>query len=309
MINFDNCPAAKGIFYGGNAGAKRAIVYDNSVWMLKYPKTTRDMTNPQISYTTSPLSEHLGSVIYKSLGIATHDTLLGINGNKVVVACKDFTYEVKDSKVVETGRLIHFHHLKNNFMTNSIDDYSGTGSETFLDEILATITGEETLSKIPGALKRFWTMFVVDAFIGNNDRNNDNWGVLLEKGTNLFSLAPVYDNGNAFFNKRSLEQMEKRLRNIGAIEEDACSTLTSVYKYTGLDNEGTQIKPFRYIKENTDEECTKALQWFLGSIDMDKIERLIADIPISIGNLNVMPEIQKEFYIALLRFRLEYLQK
>ena len=307
MIVFDNCPTAKGIFYGGNAGAKRAVVYDNSVWMLKYPKTTRDMTNPQVSYTTSPLSEHLGSLIYKSLGLPTHDTLLGISGNRVVVACRDFTYEVQDSQILETKRLIHFHHLKNNFMTSSIDDYSGTGSETFLDEVLATIKGEETLSQIPGALDRFWLMFVIDAFIGNNDRNNDNWGLLLDKNTGTYSLAPVYDNGNAFFNKRSLAQMEKRLQDNNAIKEDAFSTLTSVYKYTGLDKEGTLIKPFEYIKENASEDCAKALRLFLGLVKMQEIERIIAEIPPNVGNLNVMPEVQKKFYIALLWRRFEFL--
>ena len=309
MINFDNCPTAKGVFYGGNAGAKRAVIYDNSVWMLKYPKTTRDMTNPQISYTSSPLSEHLGSLIYKSLGLPTHDTLLGISGNKVVVACRDFTYEVKGSQVVETSRLIHFHHLKNSFMTSSIDDYSGTGSETFLDEVLATIAGEETLSQISGVSERFWTMFVIDAFIGNNDRNNDNWGVILDKDTGMYSLAPVYDNGNAFFNKRSLAQMEKRIQDIQAIEEDACNTLTSVYKYTGLDKEGTLIKPFQYIREGSSEECAKALRSFLASVKREEIEEFVAKIPSSVGNLNVMPETQKDFYIALLRFRLEVFRK
>jgi len=57
LINFDKAPIAKSTFYGGNAGAKEAIIYNNGVWMIKYPKTTRDLNNPQISYTTSPLSE------------------------------------------------------------------------------------------------------------------------------------------------------------------------------------------------------------------------------------------------------------
>ena len=59
--------------------------------MIKYPKTTRDMMNPQISYTISPLSEYIGSKIYESLNIPVHKTVLGMRNNKVVVACKDFT--------------------------------------------------------------------------------------------------------------------------------------------------------------------------------------------------------------------------
>jgi len=48
LINFDEAPIAKGIFYGGNAGAKEAVVYRGRIWMIKYPKTTRDLLDPQI---------------------------------------------------------------------------------------------------------------------------------------------------------------------------------------------------------------------------------------------------------------------
>ena len=91
IINFDNKSLAPGVFYGGDAGAKEAIIYNDAVWMIKYPKTTRDMINPKVSYTTSPLSEYLGSKIYELLGFPTHEVLLGTKRNKLVVACKDFT--------------------------------------------------------------------------------------------------------------------------------------------------------------------------------------------------------------------------
>ena len=91
LIDFNESKIAKGVFYGGDAGAKDAVVYEGEAWMLKYPKTTRDFMDPQISYTTSPLSEYLGSKIYETLGIPVHETLLGMKKNKVVVACKDFT--------------------------------------------------------------------------------------------------------------------------------------------------------------------------------------------------------------------------
>ena len=59
-------------------------------------------------------------------------------------------------------------------MSSDLESYSGTGSETLLEEVLATITGLDDLKNIPDVLERFWGMFVVDAFIGNNDRNSDN---------------------------------------------------------------------------------------------------------------------------------------
>jgi len=309
LINFDESVIARGAFYGGNAGAKDAIRYDNAVWMIKYPKTTRDLVNPQISYTTSPLSEYLGSKIYESLNIPVHKTLLGTRKNKVVVACRDFTRDMHNDFTLKFhNSLIPFHDLKNSFMSSDLESYSGTGSETLLNEMLATINGQDDLNSIPGVLERFWDMFVVDAFIGNNDRNNGNWGLLISPDGAL-SLAPVYDNGNAFFNKRSLVQMEKRLGDEVAMREDAYITPRCVYKYTGLDNEGHRINPFDFIKRGENADCSAAAARFLAAVDMSAIEKIIDDIPEVTGALAVMPKIQKEFYMELMRIRLDFLKE
>ena len=331
-IDFNKVEIAKGVFYGGDAGAKEAIIYDDGVWMLKYPKTARDMRNPQISYTTSSLSEYLGSKIYETLGIPVHETLLGIRNNKVVTACKDFTRAwSKKIALYDTDRvlnstedgeglplyapgvwqekyLVPFHDLKNSFMSSDLESYSGTGSETLLDEVLATIAGQSELKTIPGALERFWDMFVIDAFIDNNDRNNGNWGILIDPKNNAVDLAPVYDNGNAFFNKRSLAQMTKRLNDENAMQEDAYKTLLCAYKYTGLDNEGQKINPFTFIKHGENSDCLAAVLRFVNTVDMNVIKNIIYDIPESVGNLAVMPEVQKEFYLKLMQVRLEILQ-
>ena len=304
IYNFQNMPQAPAVFYGGDAGAKDAIIFDNAVWMVKYPKTTRDLTNPQLSYTTSPLSEYLGSKIYESFGLPVHETLLGIRRNKVVVACNDFTREVVDptvGKSVVKRQLIPFHDLKNSFMSSDTDSYSGSGSETLLTEVLATLSGQTDLASIPGAKERFWQMFVIDAFIGNNDRNNGNWGILI--GDTDVTLAPVYDNGNAFFNKRSIAQMEKRIKDKNLIAQDAYQTLTCAYKYKGLDNEGHRINPFVFIASGDNPDCTNAVRWFMENVNMSEILGIIDGIPESFDGFAVMPEIQKAFYKELLAVR------
>ena len=304
IINFEDAPTTRAAYYGGNAGAKECILFDDAVWMVKYPKTTRDLINPQISYTTSPLSEYLGSKVYEILNIPVHETLLGVRKNKIVVACRDFTLKKTQNMFVEIGRLIPFHDLKNSFMSSDLDLYSGTGSETLLGEVLDTINGQDELKSIKGVMERFWDMFVVDAFIGNNDRNNGNWGFMMALAEEKLTLAPVYDNGNAFFNKRSLEQMQKRTQEKHLLEDDAFGSLTCVYKYTGLDNEGHSIRPFPFIRETADENCKNAVLRFLRSIDMDKVKNLISSIPESTGTLAIMPEVQKIFYMELMSVRL-----
>jgi hypothetical protein len=306
MINFESAKKAQGTYYGGDAGAKDAIVFDNAVWMIKYPKRTRDLRTPQISYTTSPLSEYLGSKIFESLKVPTHETILGTRKNRIVVACKDFTKEIlpgSPSRSIITKRLIPFHDLKNDFMSSDLDSFSGTGSETLLSEVLATLQGQEDLRSLEGSTSRFWDMFVIDAFIGNNDRNNGNWGILIDN-EGLVSLAPVYDNGNSFFNKRSLVQMEKRLSDINLIREDAFETTVCAYKYTGLDNEGHSINPFTFIEKGENNDCSLATLRFINNVDISAIENIIDSVPESLGSLAVMPPVQKEFYKQLLRQRL-----
>jgi len=309
ITNFDTAPVAKYTFYGGNAGAKEAIVYNDYTWMVKYPKTTRDLLNPQISYTTSPLSEYIGSKIYEVLGIPVHETILGIRKNKVVVACKDFTKnKVGQGSMVDKAYLIPFHDLKNNFMSSDIDEYSGTGSETLLEEVLATINGQDSLKAIPGVMERFWDMFVIDAFIGNNDRNNGNWGILIDAISREISLAPVYDNGNAFFNKRGISQMQKRLGNTAEMKDDAYN-IACAFKYTGLDNEGHKINPFDFIKEGENKDCIKAVARFVNAVDMVEVESVINNIPEQVGMLAIMPQGQKDFYVELLRIRLSLIEE
>ena len=315
LIDFDKADKAKGVYYGGDAGAKDAIIYNGEAWMLKYPKTTRDLENPQISYTTSPLSEYLGSKIYETLAIPVHETMLGMRKNKVVVACKDFTRRLDDGSAPFSGvrglwlekQLIPFHDIKNSFMSSNLESYSGSGSETLLDEVLATINGQEDLQTIVGVPERFWDMFVIDAFIGNNDRNNGNWGILIDIRSGDISLAPVYDNGNAFFNKRSLTQMEKRLKNEKAMGEDAYENPLCAYKYTGLDNEGHRINPLTFIRQGENQGCNTAVSRFVKAVNMDEIKKIIDDIPEVAGHLAVMPQIQKTFYLELLQIRLKQL--
>jgi len=54
--------------------------------------------------------------------------------------------------------------------------------------------------------------------------------------------------------------------------------------------------------ENSD--CSAAVLRFGSKIDWRKIEKTIHNIPEAAGNLAVMPEIQKKFYLKLMQIRL-----
>ena len=312
LVDFDNVKIAKGVYYGGDAGAKNAVLYEGEAWMVKYPKTTRALEKPQTSYTTSPLSEHIGSKIYEALDIPVHETMLGMQDGKIVVACKDFTRKWYDELpwggcgLWLEKLLVPFHDLKNSFMCSGVDLFSGAGSETLLDEVLATINGQDELKSMPGVSERFWDMFVIDAFIGNKDRHNGNWGILVDQRNGDAVLAPVYDNGNAFFNKRSAAQMAKRICNERSMREDAYQNPLCTHKYIGSENEAQQINPYAYIRQCDNQDCNGAVLRFVSKVDMNVIEGIIRCIPEAVGDLAVMPEVQKEFYLEIMRMRLDH---
>ena len=89
LEEFDNFNLS-GISYGGHGGSKKGILINGEKWFLKYPKSTKSMNVEGLSYSTTPISEYIGSHIYETIGLDTHKTKLGIANGKVVGACKDF---------------------------------------------------------------------------------------------------------------------------------------------------------------------------------------------------------------------------
>ena len=207
--------APSGLFYGGRAGQKEGILINGEPWIAKYPRTTRDLVGKHLpSYTSSPVSEYLGSHIYGLLGIPVHETTLGYRAGKIVCACRDFTFP--------NARLFEFKEIKNALSDDDAGFSSAPsdGEVILLGDVLAAIETSDVLKKVPGVRERFWDMFVVDAFIKNPDRNNGNWGVLMTAPM-AYELAPVYDMGSSLFSKRSPSVAARRLGDEAAEHEDA----------------------------------------------------------------------------------------
>lgn len=93
MIDFTSLPK-KNKSYAGANGSKISVVYKDEQYMLKFPP--HSAKNGDMSYSNSCISEYLGCQIFESVGIPVQETMLGTymtekGGEKVVVACKDFT--------------------------------------------------------------------------------------------------------------------------------------------------------------------------------------------------------------------------
>ena len=94
-------------------------------------------------------------------------------------------------------------------------------------------------------------MFVVDAFIGNPDRNNSNWGFLVTfPDRKIVDIAPVYNNGNCLNCKWNNAMMQNFMKRASKTQRINRMTVSAY-----LDDKGERIHPFEYIKNTNNQDC------------------------------------------------------
>ncbi len=277
-IDFSELPKKNKTYAGAN-GSKISVIYEGRQYMLKFPPVPTK--NKDMSYSNSCFSEYLGCQIYKSIGVPVQDTMLGtytVKGKeKIVVACGDFT----TPGVV----LQDFASLKNQ-MIDSVRN--GYGTE--LSDILETFA-DQTAVDSAMLTKRFWDMFIVDAFIGNWDRHNGNWGFLYDAHDDTMVLAPVYDCGSSLYPQADAKIMEGVLRDKKELDFRVYEIPTSAI----MVNE-KKIKYFDFISSLKNEDCNHALERIAPRIHMERIEEIVKSTPF-------ISDLQKEFYLTILRER------
>lgn len=304
IVDFSQCAySIRHGSYGGRAGDKDGIVYNGQLYIIKYPKPSRRLQNiDDMSYITSPLSEYIGSHIYQILGFDTHETILGYRNHKIVVACRDFCD-------TPSTRLLEMRTIKNG-ANRELEDIldqqmpsSESGDIVNLNEQSLHLRYNPTLQKVNRVNERFWDMVVIDILIDNNDRNNGNWGLLIDEMTSIYSLAPIYDNGNAFSNKTS----DARLRQyLNGDPTDLINRLTgnrTAYEY---DNKLLSAK--KLLKTDIP-DLNEAIIRNVPKIieNMDRIKAFINDIPEKYHDMAVCSGIRKEYYIKGIEIRTTHL--
>ena len=305
MVDFTNCElSSRNLEYGGRAGEKKGIIYNNDFWFLKFPKNTLGMDKVNgLSYVTSPLSEYIGSNIYRILGYDVHETVLGIcfdgKRNKVVCACKDF---IKDDK---NELLIPYTSLRNDTnpeLMNKRDEESSLSASS-INEIIFQLDHNSVLRNIENAKERFWDVVLIDMLINNNDRNEDNWGVIKDKKHNSYRLAPIFDCGNCFYGKTSEERIEEILSDNDKL---ASSALNGVTAYE--DNDEKRIRNEDIIKiKNNDLKLSLARVGNLVESKLNEIVEFINSIPSRFNDVDVMSDVRKEYYLKTFKLRLSSL--
>lgn len=277
-IDFTDLDKRKKLYDGAN-GNKISIIYNNEQYMLKFPPTAK--INKNLNYSNSCFSEYIGCKIYESLKIPVQKTILGtykVKGkNKIVVACKDFT---KHGVVLQD-----FASLKNQMIDS---ERNGYGTELF--DILNTIDEQNVVNR-EELLDRFWDMFVVDAFIGNWDRHNGNWGFLYDSRTDSMEIAPVYDCGSSLFPQADELIMKEVLTNDNELMYRVFEIPTSAIMLNGK-----KIKYFDFIVSIQDENCNRAIRRITPKINMEDIKSIVFSTP-------YINDLQKKFYYTILSER------
>lgn len=274
--------------YGG-ADTKKTIIYNGKYYLLKFPNNAKQ--NQEASYSNNIYSEYLGCHIFNSIGILAQKTFLGIykqqDGKvKNVCACEDFTG--KDFRLVE------FQNLKNSFPETPS---SSNGRTTELNEILEVIENHMDITDNEELKKQFWDIFIIDALIGNYDRHNGNWGILVNDNTQEVKMAPVYDCGSCLCSQLTDEQMKEILKSKTELNNRIYNKPNST-----ITENNKRINYYEFISALKNNDCNEALKRIIEKIDMNKIEQ-------EIDNMPIISDIRKEFYKTLLKGRYEIILK
>ena len=282
MIDFTDCPVDHLRAYGGTNGRKINITYQGHSYMLKFPP--RPGGYLEKSYANGCIIEYVACHIFEMLGFRTQETLLGnyTDGRgktKLVVACRDFTEDGK--------RLIEFAQLKNTCIES---EQSGYVKE--LSSILEAIE-EQRVYPADKLRQFFWDMFIADALLGNSNRHNGNWGLLVDEKKQEVELAPIYDCGSCLYPLLDLKRMETVLQDETEIDQYVYNLPTS-----SIEEDGKKIPYFYYISSLKAPDCNDALKRICPRIDLNAIRDFLESVP------ELLP-IQREFYLTVLTERKE----
>lgn len=293
LIDLNNAKSSNRA-YGGASCSKAGIIYEDNYYLIKFPGNLKikPLKNINASYSNSSVCEYIGSHIFEMLGMNVHETFLAILDGKVVVACKDFRKP--------SIRFTSFAEMKMTFKPTLVDEFGnetdGTGSN--LADTLQVVRNHPFFIGIDAELF-FWKMLIGDAIIGNPDRNNGNWGLLIDDITDeILNIAPVYDNGNCLNNKWEDDKMLRFLNDEKLLKAEAYAGKQFFFTKTN----GKKLNYFKIIESGNYPKCTEALTQLIPKINDMNYEALI-------DSVDLLTDVQNRFYKTLIKMRIEELNR
>jgi len=141
--------------------------------------------------------------------------------------------------------------------------------------------------------EHFWNMFVIDAFIGNWDRHNGNWGFLYNQETDQMEIAPIFDCGSSLFPQIDDDLIKKVI--LSKVEMNA--RVYDVPTSSILIN-GKRANYYKVITSLEYKDCNAAIKRIVPRINLEKINDLI-------DNAEELSQLQRDFLKKILKLRKE----
>jgi len=182
---FDEWEIYEDAIDGSGRGKKDWLKNSNTkeIGLFKYPKEHTDILN---TLTGEHWAENIASSIANIIGIPCAKTKIGMFKGDIGV----MSYLVLDpnnENLVEGVQYITKTYPM--FDVNKLYDIANNKrySIQMIEECI-----EET-----GLFEQFIKIPVFDCLIGNSDRHQSNWGIIIDKSGNPKKMSPLYDNGSS----------------------------------------------------------------------------------------------------------------
>lgn len=187
VVDFNSWHVYDGASEGSGRSEKVWLISDNNqIGLFKFPKID-PVTQAE---TTEHISEHLAHQLGELLGVPTANVDLGVYDGRI--GSMSYLVSQPGEFLIEGINFISGHYPKYNAETMQNED---DGTYYCIDHILKSVP-----SFLPD---RIWIeMMLFDYLIGNADRHQSNWALLMRLSTeNKFTIqlsqCPLYDNGSS----------------------------------------------------------------------------------------------------------------
>ena len=141
---------------------------------------------------------------------------------------------------------------------------------------------------------------MIDGLLGNDDRNNGNWGLIV--GTNGTRIAPIFDNGASFYPKKSEESIQRAIkmreeeRVVRELNVITPFTLDGIHhlNYTSilsLTNKDVPLNEYETMRRSIKKIAD------LVSAHIDEIRKLFDSIPETYQGIEIITPNRKKYYL------------
>lgn len=167
---------------------------DGEIGLFKFPKIDPETTD----VTTEHISEHLAHQIGNILGVETARVDIGTYQGRI--GCMSYLLNKANECIVEGAIFILGNHP--DYDMERMQEIT-TGRYYCIDHLLE-------VSNSPTVTKKWIQMMLFDFIIGNSDRHQNNWAIVIRyAGKSLRGMVcPLYDNGSSlccYVNERQIE--------------------------------------------------------------------------------------------------------